>query len=552
MKTENNVHDDGNIDHSATLSQSNLDEDQQRKANLASEGEVLNKPGVENKKDESNVAIPLEEQVRQVVSQMEAALTKNGHPDLKAFWKARKECLTLFQKNIIPGVKALYWEKYRELTNEAKKLKGIFEEKSAFAAEQIEKAIEATEAEIANLENVVAKSKSIEFANHLIALQAQLPFYQEKQKTLTVLQAHATRINALRKELIRTEMRIRKKNAFFQRLSTLGDLVFPKRKKMIQEISKQFVDDVKEFVSLHFKKMTKQANFRSMREEIKGLQAAAKFLTLNTEAFTQARLVLSECWDEIKSLEKEKKRETALEREAQKEITNNIREKIECYQKEVATQKLSVAQAQQQYRELQQLLRSKNGLKEETKLLQNLLNQAYKPIKNKLVEEEKARRKAEFEKEAARQTQIKEIEEKIVALHDKIERQSVSQSHEDMQFLLKEIELLNLNELEKNSLFRLLSPINDALRDKKKDQLLALSNEDPEKILLLENLLQNSREQKAEIEKQKEKIRSACSGSGLDFEQSMYFNEQLAVEKKRLETANSVIATLESAIKKLR
>ena len=54
-------------------------------------------------------------------------------------------------------------------------------------------------------------------------LQEKESFYQENQQVLHFLNAKASRINALRKELLKTEMRIRQKNQFFQ--EHIGNLI---------------------------------------------------------------------------------------------------------------------------------------------------------------------------------------------------------------------------------------------------------------------------------------------------------------------------------------
>src|ERR1700733_14369049 len=88
-------------------------------------------------------------------------------------------------------------------------------------------------------------NKVKEQAVEKIALQAKTleekaDFYTSLQAEINILNTQAARINSLRKELIKTEMRVRKKNKFFQRLSAAGDKVFPRRKELIQDVSHQF------------------------------------------------------------------------------------------------------------------------------------------------------------------------------------------------------------------------------------------------------------------------------------------------------------------------
>ena len=227
---------------------------------------------------------------------MEASLAQSGTPHFKSFWEARSICLQLFKENISPALRATLWTKYNELSKEARRLKEILDEQSAFAVEQIEIAVKALESDIASFEEQIQKIQPGDFGMQSQALANRLPHYQQLQGKLNLLNTHAARINALRKELIRTEMRVRQKNKFFQRLSAAGDKVFPQRKELIKEVSDSFIADIDAFIGKYFTDNDFHNSLFSLREEIKALQNMAKVLTLNTHSFTHTRMRLSECW----------------------------------------------------------------------------------------------------------------------------------------------------------------------------------------------------------------------------------------------------------------
>ena len=89
-----------------------------------------------------------EGKIRLSIDFMRAALSNSGTPRFKDFWEGRRICLPLFKENISPKVRSQLWSSYIELSTEAKRLKEILDEQSAFAIEQIELAIQALERDL--------------------------------------------------------------------------------------------------------------------------------------------------------------------------------------------------------------------------------------------------------------------------------------------------------------------------------------------------------------------------------------------------------------------
>ena len=185
-----------------------------------------------------------EKKLEHTIQFIESTLAHGGTPHFKSFWDARNLCLEFFKQNISPALRSNLWTKYTELSKEARRLKEILEEQSAFAAEQIEIAIKALEDNIKQNHEILKDQPPLTFEIASKTLENKMSHYDEIQKELNLLNVQASRINALRKELIKTATRIKHKNKFFQRLSSAGDLVFPRRKELIKEVSQHFMEDV--------------------------------------------------------------------------------------------------------------------------------------------------------------------------------------------------------------------------------------------------------------------------------------------------------------------
>jgi hypothetical protein len=249
-----------------------------------------------------------EKKLEMSIQFMQQRLAQTGIPHFKEFWDARRVCLDLFKENINPSVRVALWARYSELCRQARKLKEIFDEQSAFAAEQIEIAVAAIEADLGRFGELLEKMTALDFGVECRSLEPRFEEYNAIQRELTLLNTYAMKTSALRKELIKTEMRIRQKNKFFERLSKLGDSIFPRRKELIQKVSDLFTSDVEHFITATFVSELNTAELFNVRDEIKALQSIAKVLTLNTESFSQTRQRLSECWDSIKNVVKDRRK----------------------------------------------------------------------------------------------------------------------------------------------------------------------------------------------------------------------------------------------------
>lgn len=491
-----------------------------------------------------------------VLDFMTASLSQKGVPHFKTFWEARALCLNLFKEPISPALRSTLWLKYEELSKEARRLKEILDEQSSFAVEQFEIAIAALEEEVKGGEEHLKKMPAITIDISERVLSKGGNFYAELQRQLNLLNAHASRVNALRKELIRTEMRVRQKNRFFQRLSAAGDQIFPKRKELIKEISQAFNADVDAYIAAHFadEEMTHEemahermhVSIFALREEIKQLQALAKMLTLNTHAFNSTRMQLSECWDKIKGVEKERKKERLQKKAVYKQ---NAEEGLKLIQEfnaaYAANQFVSSEEALKQLEEVVSHLRKLELGREEEALLKNEVQCARKLIKEKLHAEEVQREQEQQERERQRRQQLAELKQQLEELRKNAEMVDADGLAAQRDLLVQQVEQLQINKSERQELDRCLKPLRDLISEKRENSMLILSEDDRQALQQLKEVLKQKRERRQEIKEQMALFRKAGGVSGLDFEQALQANEQVATEKERLEKIDQSIEELQ-------
>lgn len=488
-----------------------------------------------------------EEKIAHGLQFMRSSISQEGSPRFREFWEARRLVLPFFKENLGSAIRSKLWSEYVELTVEARRLKEILEEQSAFAMEQIDLAIKALENDVSNFETILASTPNLEFppsAKQKIQAQSQV------QRELNLLNTLASRLNGMRKEIIKTDMRIRFKTKFFKRLSDLGDHIFPKRKELIETISSEFEKDIDQFIEAHFKgEEIVGAPYYALREEIKTLQSMAKLFTLSSAVFTRTRLKLSECWDKVKVLEKEHKKEVLEKKQASSEQRQVIQDKINPLKEKAA--EMSLADLNHEIDAISEEMRAIHLSRDDVRALRDELHQLRAP--HLAAQEQKAKELENAEKEKLRikREMIASLKDKIAALAkqgEKMELEALVSAFEDLQSQIQQVEA---SKMEKQQIERSLRPIKDLIADKKEHSLLNLSDDDKKTLENLRMVLQQKKERRQEIKDQLEAYRKALGGSNLDFEKAMQIRELVEQEKERLEKANQGINEIEQKINEL-
>lgn len=504
-------------------------------------------PSQENSKSQQNP----EEALYHAIAEMESSLSLEGSADFKRFWEVRELCLSLFKENIPPPIRGELWKKYQELTKQARLLKEHFEEESSFAIEQIEMAISALEKEITEPSQI---AEQVTFKEDFLS-SATLKNHREKylkiQQELTLLNAYASRINALRKELTQMNMRMRKKGQLFERLSAIGDRVMPRRKELIQEISSLFIEDVEQFVHLYFSKKGPTKPIYFCRDEIKALQGAAKNLSINTKVFSETRMKLSACWDALKEKEKENKKELAEKKELFKANAEEIRKKIETFTANMAVKVSTTDEMREELDQLIKQLREKELSRDDVKILKEEIALAKRPLLERIEEEAKKKRQLIQEKEEKKRAQIQAFEKEIkefVSLSEGLESAKIVEQAAALRDKMGDLEL---SLLEKERYSRSLTATEESALEKA-ETLYQLPEDPKAAIKALQTVFKSKQERRKVIKERIEKCRKVLGGSGLDFEQLLHYNEQFAMEKEHYEKMGREMEALEKKIAQLK
>lgn len=239
---------------------------------------------------------------------MAQALNQEKGADFHAFWEVRSHCTPLFKLPINPSLRAKSWDQYQTLSEEARRLKAVSEKGSALTVEQFEAALLPLEEEIPSLQG--AAPAELEIGGQFLA---------KLQGELDQLNPYAERLRSLRSELTGLSMRIREKSRLFQRLSELGKQLHPRRKELIDRVSRLYEEECDHFVQRHFGEKGMRIPPHALRDEIKRFQAAAKRLTLSAKCFAESRLRLSECWDQVREEGRRRKQQRSEKEEPQLE-----------------------------------------------------------------------------------------------------------------------------------------------------------------------------------------------------------------------------------------
>lgn len=489
-----------------------------------------------------------EEKLQLIVRFMEQALAQSGTPRFKEFWEARKLCLPLFKEEVSPLLRGRLWEEYSNLSKEARRLKEILDEQSQFAVEQIEMAVKAIEDDVANItsHSTGAIDQNALFPNFLEKDQS---FYLGKQALLNTYNAYAARVNALRKELVKTDMRVRLKNDFFERLSKAGDHIFPQRKEAIQELSQRFINDVEKFIKTYFQGTEANGPPFQLREEIKAFQGIAKALTLNTQAFTATRQKLSECWDILKEVDKEKKKERIQKKALFKENETKVLEKLKEFETQQAEQGWSTEESSRRLNEISTMMRDIQLSKDEVKTLRDEISRLRDPIQAKAKEAEERRRRDEIERQQKRQKEHQEMQKRVALFLEEAIKMSSEEVIQGREQLFSDIASSNLLPAEKQQMERNLKSLRTLLLKKQEEALMSMSQNDREALDNLQGLLDQRKQLRKEIKDRLESYRkSAKGGSGLDFGKAMEYEELIRLEKIELDKTDQAIGDIEEKI----
>ncbi len=502
----------------------------------------------------------IEDKLHFAVGYMRQCLEHREGPFFREFWESRKLCLPLFKETIPRIIKSQLWKDYTDLTREGRRLKSLLDEETAYAVEQIDLAISSIEEDVSKWEanmGEISDGGVEETLPEVKTLKGHIDQYLKTQRELNLLNTFAARVHAMRKELLKQEMRVRQKNQFFNQLSSLGDRIFPPRRDLIKAQSELFLKDVSFFVERYFSPETFSAEEarRSVffyRDEIKSLQAFAKLLTLNTHTFTSTREQLSNCWDMLKGIEKELKKEMNELKSISHDNANLVRQKMQEFSEKLAETPLDPADALRQLQEIAYFMREVDLVRDDVRRLKEELEYLKAPFQSQQEQEEKDRKKKVEEVESKRKEAIEQLKQRIRHLREAIDSLDIATLRQNWEDARAELGTLKANKAEKQPLETEMKMVRDLIADKEKQAVLSLSGEDLKTLESLEEILSQRKTRRTEIKTQVEDLRRIVGGSGLDFEKAMTLSGQLAEERERLENVDEGISEIEQKIRNLK
>lgn len=482
-----------------------------------------------------------EEKIRWCLDFMRTSIGDPKSPRFRDFWESKRLCLPFFKEELAPQLRAELWQQYIEISTEGRHLKEVLDEQSAFAMEQLELAIAALEKDLDGFEQLLSQMPEIAHLAYSHSMKEKADLYSSLQRELNLLNTMAARVNGLRKEVMKTDMRIRFKNKFLQRLSKAGDRIFPRRKELMQSVSKEYLADVTQF-GADCRSTEQGAHLGDLRDEIKTLQALAKELTLDTPTFNGAREILSQCWELVKGKEQEKRAEFAERREVFDKNAETVRDKIKALAARCEQETMTLEEASKLSKDVLQFMRGIELGRDDVRILKDEVERAKAPVYAKMKKAQEGRER--MIEESRRQKQ-----EKIAGMRSQIEEAlkeipTIQLLTEMKQKWTKEIEQLGPTMAEKELFHDLFKAARDRILAQREESLKMLSTDDQKSLQHLHALLKEHRAQRAEVEKQLDEYRRTLAGSGLDFEQAMRYRELSDSEKIHLENIDADIEKL--------
>ena len=473
-----------------------------------------------------------EDKIKVALDFMRSALSQEGSPRLRDFWEAKAVCLPLFKQRLSPAARSYFWEEFVSLSDEARRLKDVLDEQSAFAADAIDKAIDAIDKDFQQYETFVAGYQPCSFPKGVESLLSSTDFYNKAYAKIGVLTSFSTRINGLKQEVSKTSMRVRQKGRIFQKLQELRTQILPIRNDLVSEVSKAFLNDVSTFVSLH--EHTPAKPFYILRDEIKALQELSKVLSISTEAFGKVRELLSGLWDQIRKLDKERKKAQGDKREAQDKNHNEAALKIDALEKRIEDEKLNSNQAKSLFNEMHSYLRGLDLHRDHVRVLKTKLSDIQGAL-------EAPRQSVSAEKADAMEAKSVELAKEYAAQQAVVDQALTDLADSDLSSIEAKIQTLQ----EEVKSIELLDPILDLRIETKQSMLL---EQDEVLVSDVENLLQMRKEQRERLRARIVALRKSLGTSNLDFEKSMQLGDELEQVKETLESVEGAINALNELI----
>lgn len=458
-------------------------------------------------------------------------------PNFRDFWEARKECAICFREMEDAQAKHVLLSQLQALCAEAKGLKVLLDEQSQFAMEQISLAIDGIEREI---DLVQQQNHGWKPSHTPVKGEFDQDFYAVRQGLLSWLNGFSTRVSGLRKELMKTDMRVRHKNKLFARLSQVGDKIFPPRKDLIREVSEHFVSDVQRYATLLLE--ATNVHIISAKEDVKNWQSLAKELTLNTHAFKKSRELLSQCWEHLKKLDKQLHSQRQSEKTEKKARAQAFYEQIEEIKKLQVAGQLVDRMLISRLDDLSRKMRKEELLKED----QESIRQAIQELKQPILDKQDQERAAIAQRRDEAQRLHESAFQATVARMQKLLEEGAETAFEEMRQEFRTLqERLTLTHEERQTLQKMIAQVAESSLDRRIESFIEQSKKTD---VNLKELYTQLHECRTELRSLLESHKKDAGASGLSFEKAMALSEQMNREKARIERLEAVIVQIQDKL----
>ena len=486
-----------------------------------------------------------EDQLRVAISFMKEALLDSKKPRFKDFWSAQRICSLIFKEKMGQTQRHQLWSEYVELLKEARCLKGIVEEDATFSHIQIELAVEDLEKETESLDTQkeLPDNKPLPPSKNPYALKKDE--YRRWSDELVILKSAASRLVSLRKEFLGLSLQGEKRKKLLNRLDKLGDVIFPRRKKLIERVSASFIQDIEDFVTHRCMDQTIEAQAESKKSipyyilqgQIKSFQAFAKTLQLNRTAFNKARILLTKAWDSLIVKEVESKSKLKELSRQQQENFENISKKVLDFQTFCQDPANLVKEKIVQKKEA--LLKEVRSLMLKKESFSALVADIKKVEQGSLAKiEEKIIQKRNFEEK-----KIKKLKETLSKLIEERNSHSFEELESQQAACISEYTTYELNPLDKLTLEDRLLDLKSCVLDKKTEKL-ALKKE-------IEMIYGDRLDLLQEVKNKIEIYRKEMRKSALDIEKALIYRELNDSAKIHLNKENLALKNLEEKFSNL-
>jgi hypothetical protein len=490
-----------------------------------------------------------EQRLRTGLQHMRRVLSLEGKPDFRTFWDVRHLCIGFFREGIHPAIRSQLWEELRDMTAEARRLRDHLCEQADFASDQIELAINALQLEIEKVSEAVETAPPLVLPLPSRRLELRLALYDRLQREIDLLTSWAGRINGLRQELVKTEMRVGRKTKLFRMLSLAGDRVFPRRKESVQRISEEFTRDVEALAQV-FAIEPWPSPFYVLRDEIRSFQAFAKKLSINSQAFTASREVLSTCWDQVRAREEQRKQEQAERQEIHLQQLAQLTKGIQAVREAVEGGELTITAAGAELERLEAEVRVAEVGSRERKQLRAAISGVRRLLDDRLHSEKEAESRREVERTKESANLAARLEGELRSVQQLAQRGN-PEGPAQLSLLLAEFQKAELIHEHRSRLKLTIEKVRAELSQAEENQLLRASEGKEGEGEVLRTILAARKQRRAALKERVEALRRRTGASGFDFGSAMAAEELLQSERAELAELDAQIDGLRGRLRAL-